>query len=295
MKLSYLKEFIVLSKYLNFSVAAKRLHMTQPGLSRHISGLENEVGVKLFDRDTHGVKLTDKGEHFLRGVQKIIDDYDFLCEAVAKGGMEKITIGVPYYGVRKYLSHVVSSFESANSMAQLNYLPAYPDEIIAGLFSKQVDVAVLPRVDFPHAEDLVFHDAFIEPVVLLVNRNNPLARRTGVHIRDLKNEELITLKGVWGTALFEEWYDFCVQRGFSPSRKTLETRTIEEAALSVKSDKGVMLLPEHLKQVNFSGNVTFIDVFDEDFYLTISLIHHPENRNPIIEKFIRFYLQQYGK
>lgn len=295
MKLSYLREFVVLSKYLNFSVAAMHLHMTQPGLSRHISGLEKELGVKLFDRDTHGVKLTEKGEHFLTGIQNIIADYDFLCEAVTKGGMEKITIGVPYYGVKKYLSHVVSSFESANSMVHLNYLPAYPDEIIAGLFSKQVDVAVMPRVDFSHSEDLVFHDAFIEPVVLLVNRSNPLATKNGVHIQDLKNEELINLKGIWGTALFEEWSECCRQRGFSPSRKTLETRTIEEAALSMKPEKGVMLLPEHLKQVNFSGNVKFIDILDEDFYLTISLMHHPENQKPIVQKFIRFYLQQYGE
>lgn len=292
MKISYFREFIILSRYLNFSLAAKHLHMTQPGLSRHISSLETEVGSKLFERDTHRVKLTEKGKHFLSGIKKIIDDYDFLCEAVSKGGLEKITIGVPYFGVKKYLSPIMSLFEAANPKVKINYLPAYPHTIVTGLFSKQVDVAVLPKVDFPNSKDLIFHDAFNEPVVLLLNRNHPLASRTGVQIGDLKNENFLSLKGKYAGALFEYGYEFCRKHGFVPTKKELETETVEEAALSMKPDTGVLILPGHLKEANLSENVKCINVLDEDCYLTISLVHHPENQNPITEEFIRFYIKQ---
>ncbi len=295
MKLSYFREFLVLSRHLNFSTAAKQLNMTQPGLSRHISRLEKEIGIQMFERNTHSVELTKKGAQFLRGIQKIIDDYDFLSEAVVKGGMEKITIGVPYYGINRYLSNIVSLFESANPKVKISYLPAYPDAIITGLLAKQVDVAVLPKVDFSDSEKLVFQDVFNESIVVLVNKNNPLAEKTGIRINDLKDETLIILQGIWGTALFEEWCKFCRQRGFYPSKKTLEAKTIEEAALSVKPDNGVMLLPEHLKQANISGNVKFIDILDKDVYFPISLVHHPENQNPITKKFIQFYLQRHDR
>jgi len=295
MKLSYFREFIALSRHLNFSIAASQLHMTQPGLSRHISGLEKEIGIKLFERDTHVVKLTEEGKHFLGGIQKIIDDYDFLCEAVSKGGMEKITIGVPYYGVKKYLSNIIMLFESANPRVKINYLPAYPDAIINGLFSKEVDVAVLPRVNFLNSQDLIFHDVFNESVVILVNRNHRLATRTGVQVADLQNEYFISLVGFWGDALFEDWCELCHRRGFHPPRKKLETRSIEEAALSIKPDSGVMLLPEHLKEANISGNITCVDILDEDCSFAISLVRHPENQKPIIEKFISFYLKHSDK
>lgn len=292
MKISYFEEFIVLSKYLNFSLAAKHLNMTQPGLSRHISRLENEVGIKLFKRDTHQVKLTEKGEQFSIGIQKILDDYDFLCESVTKDGLKKITIGVPYYGVNKYLSHVMSSFESAYVNIKIDYLPAYPDEIITNLLSMQVDVAVLPKVDFLNFEKLVFNDAFNESVVLMLNKSHPLAKKTGVKIAELKNENFIFLKGNWGDALFEYACDFCHKHGFVPPQKTKGIETIEAAALNMKPDTGVMLLPEHLQKANISGNVKCINILDEDCYLTISLVHHPENQNPIIDKFISYYLKQ---
>lgn len=292
MRISYFREFIVLAQYLNFSLAARHLNMTQPGLSRHISRLEDEIGVKLLVRDTHRVKLTESGELFLKGIQKIIEDYDFLCDSVSKGNFNRITIGVPYFGVNKYLSHIVSWFESANPMVKIDYLPAYPDEIIAGLFSRQVDIAVMPKVNFRHSEDLIFHDAFNESLVILLNQDHHLAERTGVHISELKNEKIIVLKGVYGDALFEYWRELCHQRGFSPAGKALETKTIEEAALRMNPQAGVMPLPGHVKKANISKNIKGIDILDEDCYLTVSLIHHPENQNPMTEKFIQYYLNQ---
>jgi len=292
MRISYFREFIVLARHLNFSVAASHLHMTQPGLSRHISRLEKEVGIRLFTRDTHRVQLTEKGEQFLRGIQKIIDDFDFLCETVEKKGQEKITIGVPYYGIKKYVSDIISPFESANPNVNIHYLPSYPDAIITGLLAKQVDVAVLPRVDFLHSEKLVFHDAFRESFVLLMNRNHPLAARSCLRCVDVQHEDFISLQGIWGDALLEEWQKLCRRHGLPAPKKKLETETIEEAALRVKLDSGVMLLPEHLKEANISGNIKCVDLLIEDFYLTISLVHHAENQNPAVEKFIRFYLKQ---
>ena len=290
MKISYFREFIVLARYLNYSLAARHLNMTQPGLSRHISRLEEEIGVRLLERDTHRVKLTGSGELFLKGIEKIVEDYDFLCDSVSAGSFNRITIGVPYFGVNKYLSQIVSRFEAANPGVKIDYLPAYPDEIIAGLFSRQVDIAVMPRVNFSHSEDLIFHDAFNESLVVLVSRDHHLAGKAGVRLSDLKDEKIIVLKGVFGDALFEYWREFCHQRGFSPPKKALETKTIEEAALRMNPTTGVMLLPGHVKKANISGKVKGVDILDEDCFLTVSLVHHPENQNPMTDKFIRYYL-----
>lgn len=291
MRISYFREFIALSKYLNFSVASKRLNMTQPGLSRHISAIENDIGVKLFDRDTHSVKLTEKGRQFLKGIQKIVADYDLLCERVSKITLTRLLIGIPYFGVNKYLSFFINDFETAYPEIKLSYLPAYPDEIVDGLLSTKVDIAIFPKVDFVHSDRLTFHHAFKEPLVLVLNRNHPLAGKKKLHIRDLEHEQFISIKGNYGDALFELGYDLCRKHGFEPNI-TMSTETVEAAALKMKADSGVMLLPNHFKGANISCDVIGIDIVGEDCFFDVSLVHHNENKNPAVQQFVEYYLKR---
>lgn len=291
MRFSYLRELTVLARYLNFSLAANHLHMTQSGLSRHIATLEKKIGIKLFERNTHKVTLTEQGEEFLRGTHKILDDYDFLCESVSKGGLQKITIGFVNFNFERYLSHIMSLFESAHPGVKTNYLPAYPDAILSGLLSKQVDVAILPRINVPISKDLVFQDVDNESVVLMLNRSHPLSTRTGVRIAELEGEKFITLEGQFGDAMFENWSESFRKRGLGLPKIALKTKTIEEAALRMKSDTGVMMLPRHLKEASIFDNIKAVDIIDEDCNLKICLVHHLENKNPIVEKFISFYLK----
>ncbi len=292
MRISYLKEFIILSKCLNYSLAAKHLNITQPGLSRHIAALEDEIGVKLFSRDTHKVTLTRSGVQFLDGIKKIIRDYENLCESVLKGDIAKLTIGIPYYGINRYLSHIVSEFEVANRQIQIEYFPAYPDEIIMGLLSMQADVAVFPRVDtldFPH---LTFQDAFKEPFVVMMNKKHVLSSKARLTLTDIAAREFIVLKGDFGMALFKNLCDVCSQQGLHAPQKIDEADSIEAAALKMKPDTGMMVLPHHLTDSNISGNVKCVDLFETDCYLNVSLVRSTDNPNPAIDQFIRFYMKQ---
>ncbi|MCD8316258.1 MAG: LysR family transcriptional regulator, partial [Eggerthellaceae bacterium] len=63
-RLSYFEEFIELCNTLNFNAAAKALSMSQSSLTKHIQALENDLSVKLFERDKHSVTLTSQGEVF---------------------------------------------------------------------------------------------------------------------------------------------------------------------------------------------------------------------------------------
>lgn len=292
MRICYLRECLTLSNCLNFSLVAKQLNMTQPGLSRHISSLETELGVNLFVRNTHRVRLTEEGERFTTGIQKILEDYDFLCESLKKEGLGQLTVGVPYYGVNRYLSQVVDSFKASHGNVNIDYLPAYPDEIISGLASMTVDVAILPKVDFPKDRSLVIHDAFDEPVVLMMSKTHPLAAEKRISIDTLANQTAITLKGDFGRALFENLCSFLKMEGHPPPQEIQLTDSIESAALNMSTETGIMVLPGHLKNANISGKVAFVDVAEEKCCLRICLVHHSDNKKPVVEKFIDHYLSR---
>lgn len=64
MELRHLSGFVAVSEELHFGRAAKRLHLSQPAVSRLVRTLEKELGVTLLDRSTHHVELTPAGQAF---------------------------------------------------------------------------------------------------------------------------------------------------------------------------------------------------------------------------------------
>ena len=73
-ELRQLKYFLAVAEELNFARAAERLHMTQPPLTVAIRKLEEELGVRLFERTTRRVQLTDAGERFRERSERIVAD-----------------------------------------------------------------------------------------------------------------------------------------------------------------------------------------------------------------------------
>lgn len=91
---------LMLAKTRNFSQAAQNLNMSQPAFSKHIIGLENEIGVRLFDRGTNPLSLTPAGEFFVEKAQKMVFEEDILLKTMEKyksGERGKLVIGaVPF-------------------------------------------------------------------------------------------------------------------------------------------------------------------------------------------------------
>lgn len=73
MKIQNMREFLTLSDVKNFNLAAEKLFLSQPTLSRHIKELEEELGVQLFERSTRRVELTECGQYFLPFAKKIVN------------------------------------------------------------------------------------------------------------------------------------------------------------------------------------------------------------------------------
>ena len=102
MDIDSLRLIILLSRTLNFTKASSESFMTQPTLSRKIVQCEEELGIKIFNRSTHSVSLTEAGREVIDDIQRIVSLYDELsgyCHSLDKEKPLKIGYSVYPYGL----------------------------------------------------------------------------------------------------------------------------------------------------------------------------------------------------
>jgi len=95
MDLEKVECFLQVAEFGSINRAAIELDMTQPALSRRIAALEHELGVRLLNRDAHGVKLTDAGEKLVRAAPPILRRAHLLRSEIGHQSQANVAIGMP--------------------------------------------------------------------------------------------------------------------------------------------------------------------------------------------------------
>lgn len=197
--LRLLRYFEVLGSELNFRRAAERLYISQPALSAAIRQLEQQIGDRLFDRDTHSVALTEVGRQWLPHVQAALREVDAALEVAAS----LVNSGHVRVG---YLIGTGADllFELLDGVDQ--HLPNVTAESVeynfgdptAGLASGAVDIALLrPPVEIPDAEMVVVSE---EHWTACLPRGHRFAGRESIAIEELLDEPIVAAPesaGVW--------------------------------------------------------------------------------------------------
>jgi DNA-binding transcriptional LysR family regulator len=203
MELRQLRYFVAVAEEGNISRAAKRIFLTQPALSRQIKVLEDEVGQCLLERQAHSIRLTPVGEALLREARELLQHAEQVLERVRVAGHGlRLRVGYAPSLAAGMLSVAVGNFTQAHRHAQVELLDLSTAEMLAGLGSDKLDVALCVG-QRRQTRGLKWTPLARAPWRLAVNRSHPLAQRPQVTPLEVAGEPLL----VYSRRDYPEYWD----------------------------------------------------------------------------------------
>jgi DNA-binding transcriptional LysR family regulator len=196
MELRHLRYFVAIAEEGSFTRAAERLWVAQPGLSTQIRRLESELGVRLFERHTRGVDLTDAGEVLLGRARAALTAADVAAgtgrdlEAGLLGG---VRVGVSTDARWHGTSMLLAGFAREYDGVELSVLEAAGGALWRDLRDGRVDALLGPSAF--GSPDLQALDLGSEPWVVLVGGGHRLAGIGPVQAGDLDGERIVVTGG----------------------------------------------------------------------------------------------------
>lgn len=310
MKIENIKEFIVFSRYLNFTAAAKRLYVTQPALSYRIASMEKELGFLLVDR-TEPLSLTPTGKAFLGEAQKIVECYDealLKCAEVesAQGGtivFERPT-GLP--AISQAFDLLVSSFARDNRGANVRLTLSDGKSLADVLSSHIADVGMVFDAECFDPSDNATKDIQLLPVssdadkrlFVLMSADHPLATKDHLFARDLDGASFAMQSdprfevGRRGLLSLFARHSTTIAFHDKPERDAIDFLwNLEEDDL-VLSDAS--WIDGQNKNIACVPNRVVRPIEDETMLVTPCLAFAADNSNPLLRKFIAFVDERFG-
>ncbi|WP_370677465.1 LysR substrate-binding domain-containing protein [Pleomorphomonas sp. PLEO] len=146
MDISQLRTLVFVADLGSLNKASGRLRIAQPALSRQIRMLEDELGVRLFDRHGRGMTLTDHGIAALAHARHILGELDDMRQAV--GGPSAAIVGNVSVGLSPTISNalsvpLVAEFRRAHPAVRVRIVTSYTGYLLDGLFRGDIDAAIL--------------------------------------------------------------------------------------------------------------------------------------------------------
>lgn len=279
MELRQLRYFIAVAEELNFSRAAKRLHITQPPLSMQIQNLENELEVVLFNRTNRSVELTEAGIRFYQDIVKIIDSLESSIENVKRihrGKLGSLRVGFVGSATYDILPAVLRDFRQQYPDVQVHLSELSTPAQLEALRQNEIDVGVL-RPPVP-GDTLHTEIVSIDPCVLAVPKQHPLLELKEVTLAELKPYPFVLLSPKTWPGLYTEILGLChpiIQQ------EALEFQTVIGL---VAAGIGIAIVPRSAMNLH-TQEVVYIEAIQQLPLVSMGITYRRSDQSVLVKAF----------
>ncbi|MFB7909825.1 LysR substrate-binding domain-containing protein [Kitasatospora sp. NPDC056076] len=281
-ELRQLRYFLTVAEELNLTRAAERLMIAQQSLSQQITALERHLGVRLFERDHRGTRLTAVGAVFLPEARAVLERADqalAVLQRAREGDVGRLRLAFLTTVANHLLPPVIRALRTQLPDVQVTTESAGIAALVEGVLEGRYDAAFTrpPLVDGIASRTLVR-----EPVCAVLPEDHPLADRAELTLRDLADEPwVLTPPSSW-----EPWHraydDHFRTAGFTPNIVQTDPNPQNLLGL-VAAGLGVTRLTQSSHNLRRTG-VVFIPLTAA--YAPTDIIWRPGSTNPALPRLV---------
>ncbi len=243
MTLTQLEYIVAVDTHRNFGVAAEKCFVTQPTLSMQIQKLEEELGVKIFNRSVKPVKPTEIGEEVIARARMVLRDAGSIKQIIneRKNNLTgEVRIAIIPTLAPYLLPPLFNRLRTAYPQLELNIREIMTTEIIRGLKSNKLDcgLAATPLNDPLIREDVLFY----EEMYVYVSKKNSLYNKKYILPNEINPDKLWLLEE--GHCFRTQILNLCELQKSTAFHCRYETGNIESLKRMVDQSDGITVLPE---------------------------------------------------
>jgi DNA-binding transcriptional LysR family regulator len=293
MELRQLRYFVAVARERNFTRAAELLHIAQPPLSRQVQQLEHEVGVRLIERGTRPVRLTDTGKLFYdQAVQALehIEQMTAMTRRLAATARTRVGFGFVASTLYGYLPEVIRRYRAARPDVELTLHEMTSLEQIIALKEGRIDVGFgrIPHDD-PQVDRVLMRN---ERLMVALPGTHALAARTGpLRLAELADMPLVVYPKAPRPSYADQVLALFRDRDLRPPL-VLEVKELQTALGLVAAESGISVVPASVERLR-RDNVIYVSLDEPDAISPIIMSNRRDDPSQEIALILKLIKQMY--
>jgi LysR family hca operon transcriptional activator len=290
MKLEHFYSFIAVAEELSFTKAARRLQTAQPPVSRHIRDLENELGVKLFERNSSRVLLTDAGRGFLNEVRVALQHVSQAVEAARQagsGGAGTVRLGIGK-GLGDAVGRVVNEYLRLFPKVEIDVRDTASGYQAEAFVDRKIDVGFMRGpIEAPH---LASAPLFQEQFSVVLRKSSPLAKNRVLRLNQLRDETLLMIDRHISPGVYDRTLALFRDQGIEPKVVSTATMPYEDSgSILVDSGKGIYVaVGKNPIYPSFADRLISLPLAEPSAISEVYIVWRKDEQAKLILDFVQF-------
>ncbi len=292
MELKLLKSFIAVATLKNFSAAARELNTVQPAISRHISELEEELGVSLLWRNTREVKITAAGQSLLKDAKIILEHEINAKEQTKRAAAGEIgTLRIGYIGSASFtfLPELVRKYSKLYPKVKVSLYEMSVQEQIEAFEGDVIDIGISRSLPKNLNLQICAEELYMDKLLAVVHENHRVSNAKEVDLEDLRADNFILFNRFEAPCIYDKILFECSKNNFIPNI-TSQPKTMQTVITEVASELGITIVPGCIKRLYIKG-CKFIPIKNHLSTISTELHYKTDPMLPTVDTFVQMTLR----
>jgi DNA-binding transcriptional LysR family regulator len=286
-----MRHFAALAEELSFGKAAERCNLSQPAFSISIRQLEDLLNLKLVNRTSRNVVVTEAGQLFYKKAKITLQNASkaySINQLIVSGKNSSLRLGMQSAMLYRGIPDIIRKIESTYPNANIEITEMTSQQQVNALLDGEIDIGFTHSMELP--EPCVSMVLDQEPLTVCLPRNHPLGKKTKIYLQELLSEKFIIFLKEGSPLYYNRILSLCLECGFMPDIHYKVGHWLTVVAM-VSLGMGVSIVPHCYKSCGMEAH--FITM-EPAGYSIVQMVWNEDNLSDIARTFIDFIQKQTG-